>query len=55
MAETLTETVQNEQKQSGRNQADQDDAQPQLTDHQQVDPQRKRAEVHLDTDTLTPC
>lgn len=47
MAETLTEPVEDEQQQSGRNQTHQDHAHPQLTNHQQVDPQRQRAEVHL--------
>lgn len=51
MAQTLTEAVQDEQQQRGWNQTDQDHAQPQLTNHQQVNPQRQRAEVHLHTDT----
>lgn len=53
MAETLTEAIQDEQQQRGRNQTDQDHAQPQLTNHQQVNSQRQGAEVHLYTDTVT--
>lgn len=54
MTQTLTEAVEDEQQQRGRNQADQDHTQPQLTNHQQVNPQRQRAEVHLSKHTTTP-
>lgn len=51
VAHALTEAIKDEQQQRARDQADEDHAHPQLADHQQVDPQRQRAEVHLETDS----
>lgn len=46
MAQALAEAVEDEEKQGGGHQADQDDPQSELLDHEQIDAQRQRAEVH---------
>ena len=51
VTETLAEAIEDAEQQGEGNQADQDHPQPQLTNHQQVDPQGEGAEVHLQTNT----
>ena len=51
VTEALAEAVEDAEQQGEGNQADQDHPQPQLTNHQQVDPEGEGAEVHLQTNT----
>ena len=56
VTETLAEAVEDAEQQGEGYQADQDHPQPQLTNHQQVDPQGEGAEVHLQTNNrYQPC